>query len=74
MKLTEIINKAIEERRIRKLVFGCEPSGHYYLSIMIKFKEIYPDETFRLISPKATTSNRDQMMQSNKTDPIDTMQ
>lgn len=72
VRLTEIINKSIEERRIKKLVFGCEPSGHYYLNIMTKLKEVYADEIFRLINPKATKSNRDQMMQANKTDPIDT--
>jgi len=70
--LTEKIFKVIEERRIKRIVFGCEPSGHYYLNIMNKLKEVYPEEMFKLINPKATKSNRDQRMECNKTDPIDT--
>ncbi len=70
-KLTNKINKIFSQSNAQVLVFGCEPSGHYYLNIMSNLKKTYPEGIFKLINPKSTKSNREQMMQYNKTDPID---
>lgn len=54
------------------IVFGCEPSGHYYANLMIKLTEDFSTSHFVLIKTEATRSKREQMGENSKTDPINT--
>lgn len=56
-----------------KLIFGCEPTGHYYTNLISKLAEDFSDEIFVLINTSATKSKRDQMMINGKTDKLDTL-
>lgn len=67
-KLDETISKVGPAQ----MFIGCEPSGHYYLNLMQKLKDDYPEAHFRLINPKATKSQRDMAMERHKTDSTDT--
>lgn len=66
------INHAKAKDAAEVLIFGCEPSGHYYINLMTKLTEDFSDEHFVLIKTEATKSKREQMSESSKTDPIDT--
>lgn len=70
-KLCNLIDETVETTKAKVIVFGCEPSGHYYLNLMKKLKEIYVDGIFKLINPIATSSNRNQMMLRLKNDKVD---
>lgn len=71
-KLYKEINEIVEREGIRKLIFGCEPSGIYYKPIIKELISKYPKAMFKLINPSSTKANRDQRMEREKTDPIDT--
>lgn len=66
------IKKAKEQTAAEVLIFGCEPSGHYYINLMTKLTEDFSGSHFVLIKTEATKSKREQMSESSKTDPIDT--
>jgi len=66
-KLDEIILKTAP----KCIIFGCEPSGTYYLNIMYQLNTDYPNALFRLVNPKATSAQRSVSMERSKTDPID---
>ena len=65
------IDLIIGKEGIKKLIFGCEPSGIYYKPIVKELMRKYPYAMFKLINPSSTKSNRDQRMEREKTDPID---
>lgn len=65
------IDGIIEKEDIKKLIFGCEPSGIYYKPIIKELMSKYPEAIFRLINPSSTKANRDQRMEREKTDSID---
>ena len=71
-KLYKELDRIVEKEEIQQLIFGCEPSGVYYKPIMKELACRYPDAMFRLINPSSTKANRDQRMEREKTDPIDT--
>lgn len=71
-ELRNRLDRIISLENPKKIIIGCEPSGHYYLNLMYKLKEDYCNAYFRLINPKATKSQRDTAMERNKTDSIDT--
>jgi transposase len=66
------IDLIIKKEGIKQLIFGCEPSGIYYKPIVKDLMRKYPDAMFKLINPSSTKSNREQRMEREKTDPIDT--
>ena len=53
------------------MIFGCEPSGTYYLNLMNQLSIDYPNADFRLVNPLATSAQRKMEMEHNKSDPID---
>ena len=71
-KLYQEIDHLIKKDHIKQLIFGCEPSGIYYKPIIKELIRKYPDGMFKLINPSSTKANRDQMMEREKTDSIDT--
>jgi transposase len=70
-KLYKEIDEIVEKEGIKQLIFGCEPSGIYYKPILKELICKYPGAIFKLINPSSTKANRDQRMQREKTDPID---
>ena len=70
-KLYAEIDGIVEKEEIEKLIFGCEPSGIYYKPVLKELIRKYPDAMFRLVNPSSTKANRDQIMEREKTDPID---
>jgi transposase len=70
-KLYKEIDEIVEKEGIKQLFFGCEPSGIYYKPILKELICKYPDAIFKLINPSSTKANRDQRMEREKTDPID---
>lgn len=70
-KLQTALSKVVSFSGIKQVIFGCEPSGHYYLNLMENLKVAYPNAWFRLINPSAVKSARDQAMNRSKTDAID---
>lgn len=71
--LKAIINQLKTTLNAEKMIFGCEPTGHYYTNLITKLVEDFGDETFVLINPSATKSKRDQLMIRSKTDKLDTL-
>lgn len=65
------IDEIVEKEDIKKIIFGCEPSGIYYKPIIKELMSKYPEAMFRLVNPSATKANRDQRMEREKTDSID---
>lgn len=70
-RLKAALSDIVTRREIRQIIFGCEPSGHYYLNLMTTLQDRYPDALLRLINPSAVKSARDQAMNRSKTDAID---
>lgn len=70
--LVNRIKSAKAKESAEVMVFGCEPSGHYYTNLMIKLIEDFSNSHFVLIKTEATRSKREQMGESSKTDSIDT--
>jgi transposase len=66
-----ILDAIIELIKPEQLIFGCEPSGTYYLNLMNQLILDYPTAEYRLINPVATAAQRKMAMERNKTDPID---
>ena len=71
-KLYKEIDEIVVKEEIKQIIFGCEPSGIYYKPIVKELICKYPDAMFKLINPSSTKANRDQRMEREKTDPIDT--
>ncbi len=71
VNLYKEIDEIVEKEEIKKLIFGCEPSGIYYKPILKELICKYPDAIFKLINPSSTKANREQRMEREKTDPID---
>lgn len=71
-KLYKEIDDVIKNDQVKQIIFGCEPSGIYYKPVMRALTTKYPEAMFKLVNPSATKSNRDQKMEENKTDAIDT--
>lgn len=71
--LKRIIDQLIITKDAEILIFGCEPTGHYYTNLLLRLKEDYSNETFVLINPSSTKSKRDQLMLRSKTDKLDTL-
>jgi len=69
--LKQKLDEIIETSKPKCIFFGCEPSGTYYLNLMYQLNSDYPDALFRLVNPKATSSQRSVAMERSKTDPID---
>jgi len=69
--LKDKLDMVIKNMKPKCMIFGCEPSSTYYLSLMNRLCDDYPDGIFRLVNPKATAAQRDASMERGKTDFID---
>lgn len=70
-KLYGKIDKLVKDDGIKQIIFGCEPSGIYYKPVLRELTTKYPEAMFKLINPSSTKANRDQKMEREKTDSID---
>lgn len=71
IEFKSLLDAVIRSVRPKQLIFGCEPSGTYYLNLMNQLVSDYPTANFRLINPVATAAQRKMAMERNKTDSID---
>ncbi len=46
--LKNAIDSTVRHCKAKVIVFGCEPSGHYYLNLMNKLRNDYDHAIFRL--------------------------